>query len=445
MNSLQLRLSLGLFVSLLLGFVVLWLLVSNASRYLAEDYIAIRLKHDSETLLTAIQINPAGTMTLDETRINPIHKRPFSGYYYKIISNKAMFRSRSLWDQDLLVNSLPVGNSQRSHVTGPQQQPLLLLRNGYDKAGQTVTIAVAEDLSSIDANIARFQQNFSFAAGALLLALIIIQGFVLHFSLHPLDKTRKELQALMQGNLTQLSPNVPKEISPLVAEINRLLEVLGKRLTRSRNALGDLAHSLKKPLTVLKQLSQDKTLSNNPALQQALTEQLNSMQRHMTRILHRARLAGEGPVGSIFVADQEIPALLMTLQSMYRDKALHIDSGITPDTRIAVDREDMLELIGNLLDNACKWAHHRVHLQLQCDQVTRLQIEDDGPGVDDADLLTLTRRGQRIDETAEGHGLGLAIVNDIVEQLGGTLHLQRSKELGGLQVTVILPQHGYQQ
>lgn len=440
MRSLQFRLSLGLFVSLLTSFVVLWLLISNASRILAEEYIATRLAHDSESLLAAIQVETTGIISIDTTRIDPVYKRPFSGHYYKIITNTNTLHSRSLWDQDLLVNPLPAGRQQRQHVTGPQYQPLLVLLQGYEKAGQPLTITIAEDVTAIEANLTRLQQHLAITAVVFLLALIGIQVVILHAGLRPLDKTRKELQSLIQGQLTHLNPDVPKEISPLVEEINRLLDVLGKRLTRSRNALGDLAHALKKPLTVLQQLIQDKTISRQPELQLAIGEQLDAMQQHTTRILRRARLAGEGPVGSIFVADQELPALLATLQSLYRDKALHIDTRVAPDTTLAIDREDMLELLGNLLDNACKWAKHTVRLSIHHNQATHLQIEDDGPGVSEVDLPKLTRRGLRIDERAEGHGLGLAIVNDIVANLGGTLSLERSRELGGLRVTVTLPE-----
>ena len=439
MRSLRFRLSLGLLISLLSGFGVLWMLVGTASRYLAEDYITTRLTHDSETLLSAIQLDSRGTLALDPTRIDAIYKRPFSGYYFKIISANATLRSRSLWDQDLVMIPLTTGDRQLQRITGPQHQPLLLQLSGYDKAGQTVTIAVAEDISTLQTNLTHFQHRFALTALVLLLVLVGIQGFILHAGLHPLLKTRADLQALTRGQLTQLNPHVPKEIAPLVEEINRLLDVLGKRLTRSRNSLGDLAHALKKPLTVLKQLLQDETLTANPALRQSLTTQLDEIQRHMTRILQRARLAGDGPVGSIFIADQEIPALLVTLQSMYRHKPIQFEIHITPGIEISIDREDMLELIGNLLDNACKWAQRRVRLSLLTSQGTQLQVEDDGPGVADSDLTNLTRRGLRLDETAEGHGLGLAIVHDIIENHGGSLQLARSTALGGLHVTVTLP------
>jgi len=438
MRSLQFRLSTGLFISLVLAFVVLWILVSNASRYLAEGYIATRLEHDTESLLTAIQLDSTGTLKLDSTRINPIYTRPFSGHYYKILSNTTSLRSRSLWDQDLAVQPLPSGSQQRQHVQGPQQQPLLLLSSAFDKAGQVITIAVADDLSPVEADLVHLQRYFVLAALILLITLIAIQGLILHLGLRPLDKTRYELQALAQGKLLQLDKNVPKEISPLVAEINHLLDVIDKRLSRSRNALGDLAHALKKPLTVLKQLACDQSLADNTDLQQTLTVQLDTMQRHVTRILQRARLAGEGPVGSLFNATEEIPALLATLQHMYYDKSLAFETRMAADVTIAADREDILELIGNLMDNACKWAAHKVRISITQNHETRIDIEDDGPGVDNGKLADLTQRGLRLDETTEGHGLGLSIANDIVTSLGGELQLQRSQTLGGLHARITL-------
>lgn len=438
MRSLQFRLSLGLFISLVLAFVVLWVLVSNASRYLAEGYIITRLEHDTESLLAAVQVDNSGKLSLDPAHISPIYARPFSGHYYKILLRTASLRSRSLWDQDLMFQTLPTGHQQRLHTRGPQQQPLLMLVSAFNKAGQVITIAVADDLSPVEADLAHLQRYFVLAAVILLLALIATQGLILHAGLRPLEKTRRELQALAQGKLSQLDQRVPREISPLVAEINHLLDVLDKRLSRSRNALGDLAHALKKPLTVLKQLAREDNLASHPELQQTLSTQLDTMQRHVTRILQRARLAGEGPVGSLFHASEEIPALLKTLQHMYYDKAIEFETNMPAQLTVAVDREDMLELIGNLLDNACKWATHKVRISITHDHTTQIDIEDDGPGVAPDKLMDLTRRGLRLDETTEGHGLGLSIVNEIVTSLGGELQLQRSQDLGGLLARVML-------
>jgi len=439
MRSLQFRLSFGLFISLVLAFVVIWLLVSNASRYLAESYIATRLEHDTESLLTAIRFGSDGQLTLDIRRLNPVYSRPFSGHYYKILSNNTVLRSRSLWDQDLVVEPLASGNRQRRYVRGPQGQTLLLITSAFNKSDKPVTIAVADDLSTLEAELAHLQRRFVLVVAILLLGLIIVQGLILHAGLRPLDKTRRELQALAKGRLSQLDQNVPREISPLVKEINHLLGILEKRLARSRNALGDLAHALKQPLTVLKQTTREQGVAENPELQRTISRQLETIQRQLTRILQRARLAGEGPVGSLFNASEELPALLDTLKHMYYDKPLEFEYNVPADLTLAVDREDMLELIGNLLDNACKWAARKVRITFSRDgQTTLLDIEDDGTGVAESKLNELTRRGLRLDETTEGHGLGLAIVRDIIDGLGGELRLLRSQDLGGLHVQIRL-------
>lgn len=275
-----------------------------------------------------------------------------------------------------------------------------------------------------------------------MLTLVVIQVWILHAGLRPLDKARSDLNALSQGKLTQLDKEVPAEISPLVDEINHLLNVLDQRLIRSRNALGDLAHALKKPLTVLKQMAEDESIKTNPELRDTINEQLDSIQRHVTRILQKARLAGEGPVTSQFNPNEDIPPLLATLKSIYHDKALTINTDISSGMSIMLDREDMLELIGNLLDNACKWATHTVRITLHQNQYIEIIIEDDGPGVAADKLISLTQRGLRLDERTEGHGIGLSIVNEIVNSLNGELTFQQSKEMGGMQVKVSLPHKG---
>lgn len=439
MRSLKFSLSLGLFVSLVLAFIVLWILVSQASRFLAEEYITTRLKHDSESLLAALNIDTSGAVNIDNTRIDSIYMRPFSGHYFKIINHDTSLRSRSLWDQDIDIQPILVGKHQRHYIEGPQQRPLLIIINAYNKSGQSFTIATAEDMSQIEAQLIRLQIYFIFAVVIFLLSLVAIQTWILHAGLRPLDKTRRELHALSQGTLTQLDKDVPAEISPLVNEINHLLKVMDQRLLRSRNALGDLAHTLKKPLTVLKQTAENETIKNNPELYQSLSEQLERIQCHVTRILQRSRLAGEGPVGSLFNANEDIPPLIMTLKSIYHAKSLEFISHIPANLTIMADREDMLELIGNLLDNACKWATHTVRITLQQNQHTEINIEDDGPGVEASQLVSLTQRGLRLDEKTDGHGIGLSIVSEIIDSLGGEFKLQPSKEMGGLHIKVSLP------
>ena len=204
MRSLQFRLSTGLFVSLVLAFIVLWILVSQASRFLAEEYIITRQEHDSETLLSALQVDNDGNISIDNSRINPIYLRPFSGHYYKIISQDTTLRSRSLWDQDIDIQTLQIGSKLRRHIEGPQQQPLLILITAFNKAGQTITIAIAEDLSPIKNQLARLQIYFIITAIIFMFVLVAIQVWILHAGLRPLDKSRRELNALSQGKLAHL-------------------------------------------------------------------------------------------------------------------------------------------------------------------------------------------------------------------------------------------------
>lgn len=440
MKSLQARLGTGLLMSLVAVFFLLWLLISTSIRFLAEDYISARLRHDSQTLLSALQLNSKGELDLNQDRLDLIYSQPFSGHYYVIHAGSRVFRSRSLWDQTLDTQMLEPGTSVSLHRSGPQQQPLLILSSGYSRDKQRITISIAEDMTSIEADIADFQQRFALVAAVLLLALILIQSIILRRGLHPLQKIQKEVSLLENGQKERLSEQVPNEVRPLIQEMNRLLGVLSARMQRSRNALGDLAHALKKPLTVLTQLQHDESIAGCEDLKHTLNSQVSAMQHTTNRILKRARLAGEGPVSTYFDVGQEVPALLETLRRMYRQKDIKVQLDVPAGAELKADREDMLELLGNLLDNAFKWARHQVNLSIkQKPSSIELIIDDDGPGIPDEALTQLTQRGMRLDEQVEGHGLGLAIVQDIVRLYNGTIQLRKSDSLPGFQVRVTLP------
>jgi signal transduction histidine kinase len=437
-NSIQIRLSLGLFVSLALSFSYLWLTTRDSIRFLSEDYVLQHLAHDAESILNAIQVDASNHITLHIQQIEPVYLRPFSGQYYQIKTSNALIRSRSLWDQDLLIPDVTAGEQKKLYLKGPKQQPLIVLVYGFYKQGVNFTLAVAEDTSPSLASQQSFQYRYSYRMGILLVILICCQIIILRISFKPFKSIQKQIKKLRQSKIEQLDTQVPEEAKDLVCEINHLLTVLESRLQRSRNALGDLAHALKIPLTVIQQMAQSEELKQQPKICQDLQKQTTVMQNIMGRVLKQARLAGDNVAIVQFNARAEVPELIKLLQNMYREKELSIQYTITGKDTIAIDREDMMELLGNLLDNACKWAKSRINLSIENTHNLHIVIEDDGPGISEKNRDELMKRGTRLDEMKEGYGLGLSIVKYMVQQHGGQLRLNRSSQLGGLSVEITL-------
>lgn len=439
MKSLELRLNLGLSVSLIVVFLLLWQLTDSAIQHLSGQYVAMHLRHDGESLLHAISIGQDGQIRLNSNRIEPVYLRPFSGQYYRIVMQDNVLRSRSLWDQDFSMPVLSAGETRQLYQKGPLRQQLILEVTGYVVQGKNVTIAVAENLAPARALMDSFEERFLIMAVLLLAVLLGIQTMILRLSFRPLQRIRSEIDSLEHGERDQLDSDVPDEVAPLVAEVNRLLSVLQQRLQASRNSLGDLAHALKTPLTVVQQLSHEESLQAHPAIRNTLTSQTTQMQRLMNRVLKRSRLTGGGPVAGKINLHQELTDLISALQRIYQDKKLTISLHVPANLWILFDREDMLELAGNLLDNACKWARTDIRVTASLNPAFTLIIEDDGPGVSAAGLAQLSMRGIRLDESTPGHGLGLSIARSIVNQHGGELKWGISSELGGFRVAIALP------
>lgn len=442
MRSLQSKLSNGLILSLIAVFSILWLLISFSIQSLAEEYIASRLRHDAEMLLSTVRFNTDGQMTLDETAIDLVYSKPFSGHYFRITSGNQTVTSRSLWDQRLTSVEVKAGETIRGYQDGPDQQSLLLLSNGFKKQGHSLSVTVAEDLNPVKENISQFQKRFAISAIAMLLLLVVFQIFILRHSLKSLVQLRAELKALQHGETEQLNTDTPAELRPLVREVNHLLSVMAKQLHRSRYSLGDLAHEIKKPLTVMQQLVNKHQTTMPADVRETLAKQTMDINRITDRILKRARLAGHHRGAMRFSLNQDLPDLLDTLDLMYTDKAVKVRVEVDEECNYQIDREDMLELLGNLLDNAYKWAKHTVNISIKDNSGLSICIEDDGPGVDAEKLQQLDQRGVRLDETKQGHGLGLAIASDMVREYNGSLSFSRSDTLGGFRVDITLPVEG---
>lgn len=435
MKSIQGRLSLGLVavlvvVGLAFAQLTLWLFEAGLQRYLETG-----LRKESENLLVALVRGPSG-LQLDERRISAAYQRPFSGYYFRIDFDQGTWRSRSLWDLDMPKPARP--GLDDGHELGPEGQQLLAYRGDYRRLGQDISISVAQDYSPVREGFRRMQQIGLGMGLVALLLVLVLQRITVTRSLRPLERARQQIAQLQQGQRSQLDAQVPSELQPLVDQINHLLNHTEDSLRRSRNALGNLGHALKTPLAVLLSLAASERLQALPEVRAQMREQLQQIQQRLARELNRARLAGDALPGAQFDCDAELPGLLATL-AMIHGEGLLLERDVPPGLLLPWDREDLLELLGNLLDNACKWADSEVRVGMAATaEGYQLWVDDDGPGIPESQRLQVLERGSRLDEQVDGHGLGLGIVRDIVDAWGGRIALLDSPQ-GGLRVSIELP------
>lgn len=432
MKSIGRQLGGGLVLVLLVAIV----LVGQGSVWLFDralrGYLTDMLQRETDGLLTALELGPTG-LYLDQLRVDPDYRRPFSGRYF-VIETGERWRSRSLWDHRLPLD----GEGLRQElVDGPGDQLLLTLGGSYEVHGQPVRIAVATDYKPV---LTALDQARWWVWGLGLMAIgisVLIQQLLLRRALQPLHGAQAQLAEWQNGARGALDEDVPLELRPLVREINHLGIRIERLLKRSRTGLADLGHALKTPLAVL-----ESGLQNHASLDarsiDVMRSQIAAMRAQLERALQRARLAPERQAGERFQPSSDLPWLIASLQGAHHHRV-----EITHDGDMAgawpFDREDMLELLGNLLDNACKWGRHSVRLSWQTDDSgLRIVVEDDGVGLSAAARSAVLNRGVRLDESTPGHGLGLGIVNDLVEAYEGQLELGAA-DLGGLRAEVQLP------
>lgn len=403
-----------------------------------HDSIIARLQEDLEQVLMATQLNN-NELTIDQSQLSGFYKPVFSGRYYQLNLPEQEIRSRSLWDQKLDIRLLEKGESRVWQSKGPQNHDIQLLSLGLSSETLNVnaTLTVAQDLS-IGRKI--FTQIYGTKLGvnlAMLLAMIAGIFLVLRQSFKPINQIQQILSKLREGEITSLEvKNIPPELQALASTYNELLEYSSKQIERSRNNIGNLSHGLKTPLAVMQQQVEALGLKDpNTAI--ALQNQLDLIHKMIERKLAAARITGDMLPAAQMQLPKDLEDLCNTLSKVHFNKRLLCNIDIAEHiTRLPLHREDGMELIGNLLDNAHKWANARVDIRAKLEEETIiLIIEDDGLGVASEELKLLTNRGRRLDEATMGHGLGLSIVKDIAEQYEIKLTFAHS-DLGGLKICV---------
>lgn len=441
MYSLQKRLLTWSAITITVMIIVVVIIGYQSVMKLSDDFIVERLDSDIEGVLSAIVVEE-GAVQISDLRFSHIYDQPLSGHYFVLRYGDGIdYRSRSLWDNTLDFPVIEPGETRINHVPGPAGQNLLVWVRGFRKDGVNFTLAIAEDHSQTHKQINSAIRNVFILSFLCLFVLLAVQRLIVRKSLRGLKRVREDRQQIVEGKKTAFSEDVPAEVLPLVKEANHLLQLLSQRLERSRNSLGNLAHALKGPLSVVV------VYFNHPENRQDEEEftragkQIARIQELMERELKRARLVGKGVSSTRFNPHKELPDLVGLLNQVYSSRNLGLTYRIAPGVPSFGDREDMHELMGNLLDNACKWAKSKVTCKLygEMESEIHIVIEDDGKGLSGDELETLIKRGVRLDESVEGHGLGLSIVKDIIRLYEGEISFTQSGSLGGLEVHVVIP------
>ena len=446
-HSLRARLWIGAAFSITMALAFAGLGLLTLFERHVERRIGEELRAQLNQLVAAVTITPEGEVALTREPVDPRFDQPLSGLYWQIDgpTRPGLMRSRSLWDHlvELSDDDLDPGAVHAHEVMGPDARPLLVRerRIRLQAVGGLTPLRLMVGVERAELIVARD----AFAADMLpylaLIALVLaLAAFVqIQTGLAPLDTVRRGLGEIRTGRTRRLARAYPDEVMPLVGEVNALLEAREQAIERARAWTADLAHGLKTPLGALVADAQRLREQGNAPLADDLEHLAMAMRRRVERELVRARLrSGAGVQPSHADVVETIHRLLRTLQRTPEGARLDWQLVAPAQARAAVIQDDLLELLGNLLENAAKWARTEVDIRVTAGDRIEISIEDDGPGVPAEQTPRLGERGLRLDERREGNGLGLAIAWDVVDAYGGVLDFARASK-GGLSVRVRLP------
>ncbi len=450
-SSLSRRLFLAAMVLIIALTVAAGLILSKLYRNAVIQGFDRRLNVHLQALVADMAAGGLAAAGSDELG-EPLFNIPLSGWYWQITpqppAKTEPKTSRSLFDATLQ-NLADLGVQERlgareGYLDGPDNQRLRVLERTIDLGEDgRYLIAVAGDTAEPKAEIRDFNLVLLTVLGALGLGLIATTAFQVLFGLKPLARIRDGLIAIRAGKAERLDGVFPREVAPLVRETNALLESNREIVERARTHVGNLAHALKTPLSVIIN-EVDAPGGANPT---KLREQAEIMREQISHHLRRAQQAARAQVAAAAVPlAPVVEAIARTMLKVHRGRDLEILPDIPPDLQFRGERQDLEEMIGNLVDNACKWARGTVTVQASGgDRASaadrgafRLIVEDDGPGLPKEALAHIGARGVRLDESKPGTGLGLAIVRDLAATYGGRLDLAESPK-GGLRCVLELP------
>jgi signal transduction histidine kinase len=444
-GSLRLRLVAGGIVAILVALTIAGagltvLFERHVSRTVADD-LDVHLKQ----LFAGIDIDPHGNLAMSRPPADPRFADPLSGLYWQVTDDRGqLLRSRSLWDTTLALpaDALSAGETHHHEVVGPANARLLVAERSVvltvGDRRMPVRVAAAADLARVSAVSADFARDLAVALGLLGLVLAIATSIQVGLGLRPLDALRRGVAEIRAGRRQHLPAAVPAEVRPLVEELNALLDAQEREIERSRSRAADLAHGLKTPLAALAADAARLRDRGEATIAQDIEGVGDAMSRHVDRELARARVRGAARhlAGSSTELAPLVRSLVATLSRTPAGQRVKFESQIGDNIQVPLDRTDLAEVLGNLLENAAR--HAATHVRITADPAAgpSIVIEDDGAGIAPRQRLRVLERGARLDERGDGAGLGLAIVQDVLGAYGWRLDLTAS-QLGGLKATVV--------
>jgi signal transduction histidine kinase len=445
-RSLRLRLMLLAALSIGVTLTVAGLLLA----YIFENHIERLTEQDLDArwleLASAFTLDAEGHPALAAELTDPRYRRPGSGAYWRVTEHGiTRLRSRSLWDQDIAptasLHLSPTGKAIEQR--GPNGSTVYMMERdvslGDEAKPRRFRLAVALDTG----NVGALRRSFAIQVGLALtlIGIVFCVGAWIQASigLRPLALLRRELARLQRGDTARLAGRFPEEVAPLVRDLNRLLARQEDLVRKARERAGDLAHGLKTPLTILQGEARKSEARGEHDTAASLREQIALMRHHIDRELSRARTFGATAAGGTLTdARRTVERLVGLLVRMPRGEAIDWRNELPSDLRLRMDPDDFGEVVGNLLDNARKWARSRVRILAEVGATSvRIAVDDDGPGIAPDVRDRFLRRGERAGR-GEGAGLGLAIVTVVLDQYGADLALEPSP-CGGLRASFAVP------
>jgi signal transduction histidine kinase len=453
-NSLALRLFLSATAWAVIILLITGVVLSSLYRQAVERAFDRRLGVYLRTLVADIASPEEGGDKFPQSLGEPLFELPLSGWYWQVTRvdpGKTDVRSsRSLWDGGLphLQDQGVAGGadgSRAGYASGPEDQRLRMVERNIDLGDEGhYLVAVAGDAAEISGETRSFDRALIVTFSILAAVLLLTTAFQVRFGLAPLKRISESLAAIRSGSAERLTGEFPEEIAPLARETNALIETNREIVERARTHVGNLAHALKTPLSVV---VNEATAHGSEPFAQKILEQADIMRDQVARHLERARIAARlTVVGSVTQTAPVVTALARTMEKIHRDKNLTIDVHADQEAQFHGERPDLEEMVGNLVDNACKWASSRVAIEVVRErpdpaeerQVVRIIVDDDGRGLSPSEREQVAKRGRRLDETKPGSGLGLSIVLELAGLYGGGLTFGTAP-LGGLRAELVLP------